>query len=65
MRDDYLDRDGLLALGLDSADVGRLLRDSPLPGHGGRAVVEADRLPDRLEVLREESSGPGPGGSLS
>jgi hypothetical protein len=65
MRDDYLDRDGLPALGPDVADLGRLLRDSPLPGHGGRPVVAADRLADLLAVLREASSGPGPGGSLS
>jgi hypothetical protein len=51
MSADYLDRDGLLALGLDEADIDRLLRDTPLTGHGGRAVVEAERLADLLEML--------------
>jgi hypothetical protein len=63
--DDYLDRDWLLALGLDKADVDRLLRDSPLPGHCGRPLVVADRLQDLLQMLHEDSSGLEPGGSLS
>jgi hypothetical protein len=51
---DYLDRDRLLALGLDEADVDRLLRDTPLTGHGGRPAVEADRLADLLAMLHQE-----------
>jgi hypothetical protein len=60
--DDYLDRDGLLALGLDEADADRLLRDSPLTGHGARPVVEASRLPELLAMLRLASRGSEPGG---
>jgi hypothetical protein len=41
---DYLDRDGLLALGLDEPAVDRLLRDTPLSGHDGRPVVAAADL---------------------
>jgi hypothetical protein len=52
--DDYLDRDGLVALGLDQAEVDRLLRDTPLTGHFGRPVVEAEFLPELLEMLRRE-----------
>jgi hypothetical protein len=48
---DYLDRDGLLALGLAKPVVDRLLRDTPLSGHGGRPVVAAERLPDVLALL--------------
>jgi hypothetical protein len=55
--DDYLDRDGLLALGLDETDVDRLLRDTPLSGHGGRPVVEAERLHDLVAMLRREEGG--------
>lgn len=55
---DYLDRDALLALGVDEADVDRLLRETPLTGHGGRPVVEAERLSELLEMLRrDERSG--------
>jgi hypothetical protein len=49
-QDDYLDRVGLLALGLDEPVVDRLCRDTPLSGHDGRPVVEAERLPDLLAV---------------
>jgi hypothetical protein len=55
--DAYLDRDGLLALGLDEADVDKLLRDTPLSGHGVRPMVESARRPDLLEMLRWERSG--------
>jgi hypothetical protein len=48
---DYLDRDALLALDLDEADVDRLLRGSLLTGHGGRPVVEAEHLDDLLALL--------------
>jgi hypothetical protein len=54
--DAYLDRDGLLALGLDEPDVDRLLRETSLSGHDARPVVEAARLPDLLEMLRREGS---------
>jgi hypothetical protein len=57
MIDDYLDRAGLLALGLDEAEVDRLLRQTPVNGNGGRPVVEAERLPELLEQLRQERSG--------
>ena len=65
MSDDYLDRDGLLALGPDEADVDRLLRDSPLTGHGARPVVESNRLEDLLELLRQEQGGSETGGIQS
>ena len=48
---DYLDRDGLLALGLDEAEVDRLLNDSPLTGPGGRSVIEASCLQDLLAMF--------------
>jgi hypothetical protein len=47
----YLDRDGLLALGLDAGTAGRLLRDSALSGHGKRPVVEAEQLAELLAML--------------
>jgi hypothetical protein len=49
--DDYLDRDGLLALGLDEADVDKILRDAALTGHGDRPVVESTTLQDLLDML--------------
>jgi hypothetical protein len=52
---DYLDRDGLLALDIDEADVDCLLRNTPVTGHGGRPVVEAELLPELLEMLREQT----------
>jgi hypothetical protein len=57
---DFLDRDRLLSLGLDSTTVDRLLRDSPLTGDGGRPVAEAARLPDLLGLLRRAARGLGP-----
>jgi hypothetical protein len=51
---DYLDRDALLDFDIDPATVERLLRDSPLTGHGGRPVVEEERLDDLLEMLNRE-----------
>lgn len=51
---DYLDREGLLAIGLDEAEVERLLNDSPITGPGGRPVVEADFLSDRIAMLDRE-----------
>jgi hypothetical protein len=65
--DAYLDRDGLLALGLDETAVDRLLGGSPLTGHDGRPVIEAGRLPDQLGLLRQAAgssataAGPGRG----
>jgi hypothetical protein len=51
--DDYLDRDALLALDLSEAEADALLAASPLTGHEGRRVVEAERLPELLETPRE------------
>jgi hypothetical protein len=51
---EFLNRDHLLTLGLDPATVERLLRDSPLSGHGGRPIVEEDRLAELLETLNRE-----------
>jgi hypothetical protein len=51
--DDYLDRDALLALDLSEAEADALLAASPLTGDGGRGVVEAERLPELLEALRQ------------
>jgi hypothetical protein len=53
---DYLDREQLLDLGLDLTVIDRLLADSPLTGHGGRHVIEADRLDDLLRLLQREGS---------
>jgi hypothetical protein len=53
---DYLDRDGLLSLGLDEAEADALLSGSPLTGHDGRRVVEADRVSELLETLRRRDA---------
>ena len=53
---DYLDRDQLLELGLDPADVDALLASSQLSGNDGRKVIEADRLEEYLQHLREEGN---------
>jgi hypothetical protein len=50
--DDFLDRDGLLALGLDEHVIDRLLRDTSHSGHDGRPVVDADRLPELLDMIQ-------------
>lgn len=55
---DYLDKDDLLALEIDEADVDRLLRNTPLTGHGRRPVVEAERLHEILEMLHREREDP-------
>jgi hypothetical protein len=56
--DDYLDRNALTALGISDVDADSLLRDSPLTGHGGQPVVEAERLPELLAMLlREKEAG--------
>ena len=54
---DYLDRDALRALDIDEAAIDRLLRSTPLSGHDGRPVVEADRLDELLEMLHREEGG--------
>ena len=51
-RPKYLDKGALLALDLDPAELESLLRDSPITGHGGRPVVEADRLGELLAMIR-------------
>jgi hypothetical protein len=48
---DYLAAADLAALGLDAATIARLLRDTPLSGHDGKPVVEAERLADLLGML--------------
>jgi hypothetical protein len=45
---DYYDRDALLSLDLDAQTVDRLLSASPLTGHDGRPVIEAERLADLM-----------------
>jgi hypothetical protein len=50
--EDYLDRDALQALGVDEADIARLLQATPLTGHDGRPVIEAEQLAELLEMLR-------------
>jgi len=52
--DDYVDRAGLLALGLEEAVCDRLLLATPLSGNDGRPVVEAGSLPDLLAMLSAE-----------
>jgi hypothetical protein len=51
---DYLGLADLLALAIDPAIVDRLLQDTPLSGHGGRAVVPACELEDRIGMIRRE-----------
>jgi hypothetical protein len=51
---DYLDRDALLALDIDPADAGELIAASPLTGHGGRPVVEAEALADLIVLIDSE-----------
>jgi hypothetical protein len=48
--DDYLDLAGLLALDVDERTAKRLLAASHLTGNDGRAVIEAGRLGDFLEM---------------
>jgi hypothetical protein len=55
MTPDYLDRAALEDMGIDAAAIGRLLRDTPLSGHDGRPVVEAERLDDLVAELEEEA----------
>jgi len=50
---DYLGRDDLLTLGLSEVEADALLADSPLTGHNGRPIIEAERLPELLEALRQ------------
>jgi hypothetical protein len=57
MNHDYLDRDGLLALGLAEANVDRLLCDTPLTGHDGRPVVEAERAEELAQIILREREG--------
>ena len=52
--DYYLDRAGLLSLGLDPSTVDRLLRDTPLSGHDQRLIVAAEELEDLLGLLAIE-----------
>jgi hypothetical protein len=54
--DDYIDRDGLLSLGLDEEEADALLAASPLTGNEGRRVIEAERLPELLEALHRRDS---------
>jgi hypothetical protein len=46
---DYLGRDDLLALGIDPDEADTILRHSPLTGHDGQPVVEADRVAELLD----------------
>jgi len=57
--DDYLDRDRLINLGIEEAEVDALLTASPLTGHDGRRVAEAERLPELLAELRNNTRGGG------
>jgi hypothetical protein len=52
--DTYLDRDGLLSLGLDEHFIDRMLSETPYTGHGGQPVVESKRLSEYLEMFRLE-----------
>jgi hypothetical protein len=51
---DYLTRDDLLLAGLSEDEADAVLRLSPLTGHGGQPVLEADRLEDLLAQLDDE-----------
>lgn len=53
-RDDVLDFDQLLALGLDDALAGRVLDRWGVRGHDRRLCVEAEGLEERLELLAWE-----------
>ncbi len=48
---DYLDYDALLSLGIDPDIARRLLTTSPLTGHDGRPVIEAERLNELLGMI--------------
>jgi len=52
--DDYLDRDGLMSLGLSEAETDALLARSLLTGNDGRPVIEADCLDHLLDDLRQQ-----------
>jgi hypothetical protein len=53
---DWLDRRALLALGFEPQLVQRLLRASPWTGNGGRRIVPAAELADRVGLLLLEDS---------
>lgn len=61
---DYLDYHALLALDIDADTARRLLAASPLTGHDGRPVIEAERLPELfaaladLQIIRLENARP-------
>jgi hypothetical protein len=57
---DYLTRDDLLLLGLSEDEADAVLSRSPLTGHDGRRVVEADRVDDLLGLVAREEDEEGP-----
>jgi hypothetical protein len=51
VRGHFLDREALLNLDIDRELADRLLAASALTGHGGRRVVEGERLEDLLGLI--------------
>jgi hypothetical protein len=51
---DYLGHTELEALGLDAGQVEQVLRRTPLTGHNGEAITEAEHLTEILELLEIE-----------
>ncbi|MBV9124888.1 MAG: hypothetical protein JO112_16160 [Planctomycetes bacterium] len=52
--EDYLDRDGLLSLGLDPEEADRVLARADLTGHEGRPVVDHTQLDTLLAEIRRD-----------
>jgi hypothetical protein len=53
--DDILGKFWLEMLDIDETEVDRLLRETPLTGHEGQPVVESERLPELVDMLRRKS----------
>ena len=51
----YPDRDGLIDAGIDDDTVDELLRQTPHSGDGGRPVIPANELQDRLGLIDLET----------
>jgi hypothetical protein len=51
---DWIDREGLRALDIDDLHERRLLRDTDHTGRGGRPVIPADEIEDRIGMIERE-----------
>jgi hypothetical protein len=54
---DYLRRDDLRLLDLRESEISRMLASSPITGHDGQPVIEAERVREWLVLFERERSG--------